>query len=82
MYETPMIPGHITQMVESGEESGRLGEVCSRVASFAEAEFDQAVKTTTQFIEPVMIVVMGSVIGFIAIALLMPIFSVGKVVAG
>lgn len=82
LYESPMIPDQIAQMIESGEKSGRLSQVFSRVADFAEEDFDQAVKTATQFIEPLMIVLMGSIIGFVAVALLIPIFSVGKVVAG
>ena len=69
-------------MIYSGEQAGRLGDVFGRVADFTEAEFDQAVKNATQFIEPLMIVVMGSMIGFIAISLLLPIFSAGRVVSG
>lgn len=82
LFESPVIPDQIAQMVESGEKSGRLGQVFSRLADFAEDEFDIAVKTSTQFIEPVMMVVMGGIIGFVAMALLIPIFSVGKAVAG
>ena len=82
LYESGVFPDHVAQMVEAGESSGRLGEVFSRVASFCESEFDDAVRTATQFIEPVMIVVMGAVIGFVAIALLLPIFNVARVAAG
>ncbi|MCC6578928.1 MAG: type II secretion system F family protein, partial [Phycisphaeraceae bacterium] len=57
-------------------------KVMIRIASFTEAEFDQTVKTTTSMIEPLMVAVMGAIIGFIAISLLLPIFSVGSVVAG
>lgn len=82
LFESNLIPRSISQMVYSGERSGRLSKVLDRIADFTEAEFDSVVKTSTQFIEPVMVVVMGSVVGFIAIALLMPIFTMGKVVAG
>lgn len=82
MFESSLVPRSVAQMIYSGERSGRLGQVLDRVADFTEAEFDSLVKTTTQFIEPVMVGVMGSVVGFIAIALLLPIFSMGKVVAG
>ena len=82
LYASPVMPDQIAQMVESGEKSGRLGQVFSRLADFTESEFDVAVKTSTQFIEPVMMVVMGGIIGFVAMALLIPIFSVGKVVGG
>jgi type IV pilus assembly protein PilC len=82
LFASSLIPRSVAQMIYSGERSGRLGKVLDRVADFTEEEFDTLVKTTTQFIEPVMVVVMGSIVGFIAIALLLPIFSMGKVVAG
>ena len=81
LFDTWLIPKFITRMIHSGEVAGRLGQVMERVAEFTEVEFDQAVKNTTQFIEPVMISVMGSIIGFVAISLLLPIFSVGRVMA-
>jgi type IV pilus assembly protein PilC len=82
LFASPLMPKSISQMVYSGEKSGRLGQVLGRVAEYTEAEFDQTVKTATQFIEPVIIAVMGAVIGFVAISLLLPIFSVGRVMAG
>lgn len=77
-----LFPRSVTQMIFSGEKSGRLGQVLARVAEHTESELDESVKTATQFIEPLMIGVMGGVIGFVAISLLLPIFSVGKVMSG
>ena len=82
LVASKLIPRSISQMVRSGEKSGRLSQVCLRVAEFTEVEFDRSVKTCTQFIEPLMVGVMGGMIGFVSIALLLPIFSVGKVMAG
>ncbi|WP_432798074.1 type II secretion system F family protein [Poriferisphaera sp. WC338] len=82
MFNSKLIPRSVSQMIYSGEKSGRLGQVLERVAEYTEVEFDDQVKTTTQFIEPAMIAIMGCVIGFVAIALLLPIFSVGKVMSG
>jgi type IV pilus assembly protein PilC len=82
LFHSPLIPRSIAQMVYSGEKSGQLGKVMNRVADYTEIEFDQTVKAVTSMIEPVMVAVMGSIIGFIAISLLLPIFSVGRVVAG
>jgi type IV pilus assembly protein PilC len=82
LFRTTLMPRAVVQMIRSGEKSGRLGDVLTKVADFTEEEFDDTVKVTSQFIEPVMILGMGSMIGFVAIALLMPIFSVGKVMAG
>ena len=81
LFHSDLFPRSIVQMIYAGEKSGQLGKVFARVADFTEGEFDQAVKTTTQFIEPLMVCVMGSMIGFVAISLLLPIFSVGTVVA-
>ncbi|MCE9590960.1 MAG: type II secretion system F family protein [Planctomycetes bacterium] len=82
LYQSALIPRSVSQMVFSGEKSGRLGVVLSKVAEYTEVEFDRTVKGATQFIEPLMVATMGLVIGFVAISLLLPIFSVGKVVAG
>lgn len=81
LFASDLIPRSISQMIFSGEKSGRLGQVLTRVADFTEEEFELSIKTATQFIEPVMIGVMGAIIGFVAISLLLPIFSVGRVVA-
>lgn len=81
LFKSTLMPRTIVQMIRAGEKSGRLADVLDRVATFSEDEFDDAVKTTTQFIEPVMVLFMGVMIGFVAIALLLPIFSVGNVVA-
>jgi type II secretory pathway component PulF len=69
-------------MVYSGERSGRIGDVMERIADYTESDFDEQIKTTTSMIEPVMTAMMGAIIGFVAIAMLLPIFSVGKVVSG
>lgn len=82
LMETRLLPRAVVQMIRSGEKSGRLAQVMAKVADFSEQEFDESVKTTTQFIEPVMIVLMGGMVGFVAVSLLLPIFNVSKVVTG
>jgi len=77
-----LLPATVVSMVAAGERSGRLPEVLSRAADFAEEELETALKQATSLLEPVMIVVFGSVLGAVAIALLLPLFSVSKVVAG
>ncbi len=77
-----LMPTTVSRMIHSGEKAGRLGVVMERVASFTEGDFDDSVKQTTQIIEPALIVFMGGLVGFIAISLLLPIFSVGRVMAG
>ncbi len=82
LFDSPLIPRSVAQMVYSGERSGRIGDVMERIADFTEKDFDEQIKSTTSLIEPVMTAAMGLIIGFVAIALLLPIFSVGRVVSG
>ena len=79
LFESAIMPKAIARMIAAGEIAGRLGDVLERIADFSENEFDEAVKRLTQFIEPAMILVMGVMIGGVAISLLLPIFSVSKV---
>jgi type IV pilus assembly protein PilC len=79
---SPVIPRSIAQMVASGERAGRVSDVMRRIAERSEEEFERGVKAMTQFVEPAMIACLGLVVGFVAISLLLPIFSVGKVVSG
>lgn len=81
LFVNPLVPKTVTQMISAGERTGRLGQVMDRVAKFCEDDLSVAVKTLTNLIEPAMIIVMGLLIGGIAIALLLPVFSIAKVVA-
>ncbi len=78
LLNSELIPPSAAQMLAAGEDSGRLPEVLNRVAVTSEDDLDTAVKTATQLIEPAMIIIMGATIGFVAIALLLPIFSVAS----
>ncbi len=82
MFTSPLIPRSVAQMIHSGEKAGRMGHVVQRIAEYTEEEFDEQVKQATQFIEPALIATMGCIVGFVAISLLLPIFSISKVVAG
>ncbi|MEM9347832.1 MAG: type II secretion system F family protein [Planctomycetota bacterium] len=81
-FSTDLIPRSVAQMVFAGEKSGRVGEVMYKVADYTEEEFDEQVKAATSYIEPAMVVILGAIIGFVAIALLLPIFQVSKVASG
>ncbi len=76
-----LIPASVAQMIGAGERSGRLPEVLARVAESTEHDLDEAIKAGTQMIEPIMIVVMGGLIGGMAIALLLPIFTISSAVS-
>jgi type IV pilus assembly protein PilC len=75
-----MAPG-IIQMLRAGEKSGKLGEVCDKISVFYEKKLAASIKNVMTLIEPIMITVMGSVIGTIAIALLLPVFRISSVIA-
>ena len=77
----PLIPPSVSQMISAGERTGKLGAVLDRLAKFCQQELEIAIKTTTNFIEPAMIMIMGVVVGGVAIAMLLPIFSISRVVA-
>jgi type IV pilus assembly protein PilC len=81
MAKQPLIPRSVTQMVAAGDRTGKLGMVLERVSDFCEEELDTAVRTATSFVEPAMIIIMGGVVGGIAMALLLPVFSLSKVMS-
>jgi type IV pilus assembly protein PilC len=73
-------PG-VIQMLKAGEKSGKLGHVCEKMSTFYEKKLESSIKSVTTLIEPVMILVMGLIIGTIAIALLLPVFRISSVLA-
>ncbi len=79
---TPLIPSSFGHMIAAGERTGQLEKALGRVADVAEEQFEDSVATGTQLIEPAMIVLMGGVIGSVAVALLLPIFTMGKTMSG
>ena len=81
MMEHPLVPRAIAQMLHSGEKSGKLAYVMDQVSGFAEAELKEQIADLTRYIEPIMIVMMGCIIGGVALALLLPIFTISRVVA-
>lgn len=79
--DTILVPPAAAQMIAAGERAGKLPDVLARIAKSSEKEFDEKVKTGTQLIEPIVIIFMGIMIGGIALALLLPIFTMGNVLA-
>ena len=70
----------LTQMVAIGEESGALDQMLTKVAEFHEEEVDNAVASLSSLMEPVIMVILGVVIGGLVIAMYLPIFQLGSVV--
>ena len=75
-----MLPRNVIQMISAGEESGKLGEVLRDIAEFYAKELKSTIKTVTAMIEPIMIVAMGGVVGFIAMSIILPIFKMSSLV--
>ena len=78
---TSLLPKPVIQMVNAGEESGRLGDVLQEVAEYYDRVLRDAIKTFTSLLEPAMIVFMGGIVGFIAMAIILPIFKMSAVVS-
>lgn len=73
-----VFPPMVIQMVAIGEETGNLDTMLNKIADFYDQEVDVAVKSLTSMIEPIIIVIMGVVIGFIVIAMFLPMFELGE----
>jgi type IV pilus assembly protein PilC len=80
MQNTQVFPSMVIQMVSIGEESGALDSMLSKVADFFEAEVDDAVEALSSLMEPMIMVVLGTLIGGIIIAMYLPIFKMGQAV--
>jgi len=80
MQNVNLFPNMVTQMVAIGEESGALDSMLSKVADFFEAEVDDAVEAMSSLMEPVIMVVLGTLIGGMVVAMYLPIFKLGSVV--
>ena len=80
MQNSQVFPNMMLQMTAIGEESGALDSMLSKVADFFEAEVDDAVAAISSLMEPVIMVVLGVLIGGLVIAMYMPIFKMGEVV--
>ena len=80
MQNTNVFPNMVMQMVAIGEESGELDSMLGKVADFFEAEVDDAVAGISSLMEPVIMVVLGVLIGGLVIAMYLPIFMMGQVV--
>ena len=80
MQDTNVFPNMVIQMVSIGEESGALDAMLGKSADFFEAEVDDAVDALTSLMEPMIMVVLGVLIGGMVIAMYLPIFKIGQAV--
>ena len=80
LTKSTLLPRSVVQMIAAGEESGRLGEVLEEVSGYYSKALRDAIKAVTGMIEPIMIILMGGCVGFIAMAIILPIFKMSSIV--
>jgi type IV pilus assembly protein PilC len=75
-----LMPSNVIQMVKSGEDSGTMSDVLRDVSEYYSRELRNVIKAVTSMIEPIMIILMGVLVGFIAMSIILPIFKMSSVV--
>jgi type IV pilus assembly protein PilC len=76
LAQAPIFPAMVTHMVGVGEETGALDEMLDRIAEFYEEQVEAAVKALMSILEPILIIVIGAMVGFIVISMYLPLFEV------
>lgn len=77
---SPIVPPMVRQMVSTGEQTGNLGMVMTRVADFYERELTKRITILSKSVEPIMLIVMGVVVGLIVVSLILPIFKLSRAI--
>ncbi len=80
LSRTNLLPRAVVQMISAGEESGKLGEVLDEISDYYQHQLKDRIKMVTAMIEPIMIIIMGAIVGFIAMAIILPIFKMSSLV--
>ncbi len=75
-----LFPQMVTQMIDVGEETGRMSDMLTKIASFYDSEVEVAVKALTSLIEPLLIIVLGGIVGFIVGSIMVPMFTMINVI--
>ena len=77
---TGIFPEMVVRMINAGEETGRLDEMLGDIADFYDSEVEYTIRNLTALLEPVMVIVMGAIVGFIALSVLLPIFNIVRII--
>jgi type IV pilus assembly protein PilC len=80
MENTDLFPNMVIQMIAVGEESGSLDDMCSKVADFFEEDVDNAVDNLSSLLEPMIMAILGVLVGGLVVAMYLPIFKMGSVI--
>ncbi len=81
LQEAPFISESVAQVIDNGDRNGKLGLVFSHLSEYFEEEYKRVITTTMQLLEPALIVVMGSIVGFVAVALMLPLVQASRIMA-
>ena len=82
LAHSSLMPNSVVQMIRSGEDSGNMADVLRDISAFYARELKAVIKAVTSMIEPIMIVCMGCLVGFIAMSIILPIFKMSSLVSG
>jgi type II secretory pathway component PulF len=82
LQQSKIVPALVIQMISAGEESGALDQMLMKVADFYDEEVDRAIKQLSAMIEPILIVVMGGIVLFLALAIFLPMWDMSKLTKG
>jgi len=82
LVRNKLLPTSVVQMISSGEESGKLAEVLQDISIYYQKELRNVIRAVTAMIEPLMIIIMGVVVGFIAMSIILPVFKLSTLVKG
>jgi len=82
LAEAKVFPGMVVQMIAVGEQTGALDQMCNKIADFYDEEVDVAVEALTSMLEPIMMVGLGGSLGFMIIAMYLPIFNLAGAIKG
>lgn len=82
LEKSGVFPPMVTQMISVGEETGALDQMLGKIADFYDDEVDRAVEGLTKMIEPMLMLFVGGAVGFVIVAMYLPIFKLGTVVGG
>jgi type IV pilus assembly protein PilC len=80
MENTDLFPNMVIQMIAVGEESGSLDQMSSKVADFYEEDVDNAVDNLSSLLEPMIMAILGVLVGGLVVAMYLPIFKMGSVI--
>ncbi len=79
--DVPFIPPMVRQMVTTGEETGNLPKVLGRIADYYERELARKLASFSRMVEPIMLIIMGAIVGLIVSSLILPIFKLSQAVS-